>query len=118
MLATGLTIVRGQSTVDEEVYRLVAKAGRDSMPRLRLEVIRSLWALYSRSKGWSTTKQVADKANRHKSTVKYHLEDLHALRLIERNTDDEEDQRRPYQWVPTADLVSMIERTGGLADET
>jgi hypothetical protein len=115
LLAVGLAIVRGIATVDESIYSLIAKTGRDSMPRLRLEVLIALWSLYSRAKDWSTTKQVADKANRHKSTVKYHLEDLHALRLIERDSEDED--KSTYRWAPGADLVSMIEATGGLTNE-
>jgi hypothetical protein len=53
---------------------------------------------------------VADKAQVPKRTVLLKLEDLHLLKIIERELGDEDDGgKKPYKWCPGTDLGSWSE---------
>jgi hypothetical protein len=46
ILANGLAVVRNKNEVDEDIYQVVKKVARDSMPKLRFRILKALWELY------------------------------------------------------------------------
>lgn len=106
ILATALAIVRGLETIDENIYQVVKKVARDSMPSLRLGVLEAAWNLYQEEPEWYTTKEIAAKAGVPTTTCKEKLENLHVLKLLDRSQKGD-GETSPYIWVPTDFLISL-----------
>jgi hypothetical protein len=107
LLATALAVVREQQNVDETIYQMVAKVARDTMPRLRLVVLKALRRLNQRKENWYTTKEIALESGVPTTTAKLKLENLHVIGLLERRTKSD-GETAAYEWSPSAELDSMI----------
>jgi hypothetical protein len=107
LLATALAVVRDQQKVDEDIYQVVAKVARDTMPRLRLVVLEALLRLGYEEEGWHTTKKIALEAGIPTTTAKLKLENMHVLGLLERRTKSS-GETAAYEWSASPDLDSMI----------
>jgi hypothetical protein len=77
----GLCAVRGRETPDEQAIAIVTKIARDSIPTIRLHVLRALYF------DQIPRKDVAARAGLPLSTVEYHLQDLLALGVTKREGD-------------------------------
>jgi hypothetical protein len=110
LLATALAVVRDQKSVGNDVYQVIAKVAKDTMPRLRLVVLEAMWRLNQREENWYTTKEIALESGLPTTTAKMKLENLHVLGLLERQTKSE-GETAAYQWSPSKNLTSMV-RTG------
>lgn len=109
VLAQSLAIVKGNQNLDDNIYDTICKLACDSMPKLRFKVLAELWHLYQDKPEWYTTSEVAEKANIPKRTVLLKLEDLHLLKLAERNLGDEDEGgKKPYRWCPSADMKTWM----------
>jgi len=109
LLAMGLAVVRGQSALDEAIYEIVKKTARDTLPRLRLEVLRTLWDMHlEKPHSWHTTKQVAMAADIPTTTAKLKLENMNLLRLVSRDREGDADNA-PYIWQPTELMERLVD---------
>ena len=107
LLAMALAVVRGQEEIDDDIYEIVKKTARDTLPRLRLQVLETLWQLHLENPlNWYRTKEVAMAAGMPTVTAKLKLENLSLLRLIERDTEGDAD-RAAYTWKPS-DLMDRL----------
>lgn len=91
LLAKALAIVRGQNNVDQQIYEIVKRVALDSLPRLRLKVLQTLWQMFAERLGnsggtwpWFYTREIVDRSGMPLSTVKFTLEDLMLLNLVRR----------------------------------
>ncbi|MBA7578304.1 hypothetical protein ES708_20166 [subsurface metagenome] len=110
LLGISLACVRGISTIDDNVYWVVKKVGCDSIPPLRVSVIYTVWKhtiIFENE--WLTTDEIADHQNMSKSTVKYNLEDLKLLGLIDRKRVNS--KTASALWRLSKDLLSLIEKS-------
>jgi hypothetical protein len=114
LLARSLAIVRGQDLVDWSIFALVKKVARDSIPRLRLEVLETLWDMFGKGLEvqdgkivwpWHRTKEIAERANLPLATARLTLEDLMLLKLVKRAPETKgsnahvwQPSKRMYEW--------------------
>jgi hypothetical protein len=107
LLATALAVVRGQSEIGEDIYQLIAKVATDTMPRLRLVVLKAVWRLNQKEEKWYTTKEIGLESGTPTTTAKLKLENLHLLGLMERRTKGK-GETAAYQWSPSKEMDSMV----------
>jgi len=116
LLTVALAIVRGENEISEEVYEIVKKTARDTLPRLRLKVLEALWQLFqSDPVDWPTTREVAMAAGMPTVTAKLKLENMHLLRLVDQDTEAGTSEKRPYIWQPSELMIRLVEITKCLA---
>jgi hypothetical protein len=109
LLAYSLAMVREQNNINGQVYEIVKKTAKDTMPRLRLKLLEAIWKMYQEDPNkWPKTREVALEADMPTTTVKFKLENLQLLRLLQRNTDGEGD-KAAYIWHPSDLLIRLIE---------
>jgi hypothetical protein len=113
LLATALAVVRDQRSVDEDIYQVIAKVARDTMPRLRLVVLEALLRLNAREEQWYTTKEIALESGVPTTTAKLKLENMHVLGLLERRTKAK-GETAAYEWSPSKEMDSMVRISGVL----
>jgi hypothetical protein len=106
LLATSLTIVRGMEKPDEDVYQVVIKVARDSLPSIRLQLLDAMWELYCEKEDWYTTTEIAEQAGIPGGTAVINLENLMMLKLLRRNKEDE-GKTSPYVWTPSKFLGDL-----------
>jgi len=108
LLAMALTAVRDLEEIDSGVYEVVKKTAKDTLPRLRLQILEALWNLYlDDPKKWHRTKEVAMAAGMPTVTAKLKLENLNLLRLIDRNTEGDGD-KAAYTWRPSELMDRLV----------
>ena len=107
MLALALAVVRGSPGVDDSVYEIVKKTARDTLPRLRLHLLETLWDLHlEKPHKMFRSKEVALAADVPTNTAKHNLENLALLRLVERDTESD-GNTAAYTWQPS-DLMGRL----------
>lgn len=109
LLAFGLATVRNEKEINNGIYEIVKKTAKDTLPRLRLQVLEALWQMYQEdSHDWPKTREVALKAGMPTTTAKLKLENLHLLRLINRDTSGDGD-KSAYIWQPSDLMRRLVE---------
>ncbi len=116
LLSKALAIVRGQTVVDLTIYEVVKKVSQDSLPRLRLIVLKSLWQMCCENQLagdvnplWFRTKDIADRSGVPISTTKLQLEDLRLLNLIVRNV--ESGSKNAQIWKPSQQMTEWANKS-------
>ena len=116
LLSKTLAIVRGQTVVDLTIYEVVKKVSQDSLPRLRLIVLKSLWQMCCENQLagdinplWFPTKDIADRSGVPISTTKLQLEDLRLLNLIVRNV--ESGNKNAQIWKPSQQMTEWANKS-------
>lgn len=125
-LGIALTLINQQHTTTDEVYKLLRRVGKDTLPALRMKIIETLWregAYPGSGEGdWLKTKEVANLSRLPTSTARLNLEDLQSIRLAERDiTDDdggESDKTMPYRWQLSTECCKMLEETDFMIGES
>jgi hypothetical protein len=111
LLAMGLATVRGSGEMNNGIYEIVKKTAKDTLPRLRLQVLEALWELYTLDPNdWPKTKDVAMTAGMPVNTAKLELENMHLLRLVQRDLDGDRD-KAAYIWQPTELMCRLVENS-------
>jgi hypothetical protein len=109
-LGIALALVNGKNGIDESIYRIIKKIGRDLLPTQRLRIIKHLWD--SRTieylSGWEKTTDIADKLNMPSTTALIVLEDLMTVRMLKRRRGESEGGRPPYMWQLTSQFCEYI----------
>lgn len=116
LLAKALAIVRGQNSVDLQIYEIVKRVAFDSLPRLRLKVLQTLWQMFVESLEfsngtwpWFYTREIVDRSGMPLSTVRLTLEDLMLLNLVIREV--EAGGLRAHIWQPSTCLYEWALRS-------
>jgi len=79
-LACGLAILHNSKELTEQDYTLTYRIGMDTLPKMRLEILR----LVKNQPEPLTTTELAEKTDYPANTLRRHLEDLQALKVIKR----------------------------------
>lgn len=79
-LSYGLAVVSGLKQVSMEDYSLIYKVGMDTLPKVRQDLLDFL----SEHRDALTTSDISTEINYPTNTARRYLEDLHALKLIDR----------------------------------
>jgi len=109
LLALGLATVREDSELNNGIYEIIKKTARDTLPRLRLQVLEALWEHYLLDPDdWPTTKNIAMTAGMPTTTAKLKLENLHLLRLVQRDIQGD-GEKKPYVWQPSELMRRLVE---------
>jgi hypothetical protein len=110
-LGKALATVRGQDAIDAAVAGLLTKIALDSVPPKRLAAVRSL----AREATWVTTRELGFAINLPTTSVTYLLEDLDALRIIDKRVQGGGDAstNRPFEWCLRDKIAALIVATGG-----
>jgi hypothetical protein len=100
-LARGIAAIRGKTEVGEDEYRLIRRIARDTLPSKRAFVVRTVYQLYH--EGFLPTSRIADEMDMPTETVRYALEDLRLLKIVDRQGE------KPYLWRMSPEFSSRLE---------
>ncbi len=112
-MGMGLALVHGKNLIDEDIYEIIKKIGRDLIPAQRLAILKHLWdnRVFEYMNEWEKTKAIADAISMPVNTTKLILEDLMIVGLLNRERADE-GETSPYMWQfgeKTTDLLAGAE---------
>jgi DNA-binding transcriptional ArsR family regulator len=82
-LGQGIATVLGKAEVDEEVYDMLRKVGRDSLPAIRNLLLETLWTEKVSGENRKTTRELSTLLQHPISTVYVWLGDLEEVGLVE-----------------------------------
>jgi DNA-binding MarR family transcriptional regulator len=123
-LGIALTLIKQKDTLDEEIYKILKRVGKDTLPALRTRMLEVLWSegAYEELGGcWLKTKEIANTANLPTTTAKYKLEDLQSMNLVNREIREEDheesDKKIPYKWQLSKECVQLLISTDFLIEE-
>jgi hypothetical protein len=106
-------MVNGKNIIDVNIYEIIKKVGRDLIPAQRLKILESLW--YQRAlpivNKWQTTKEISNGVNMPVSSTKFTLEDMMVLRIVERDIENEGQEKSPYLWKLTDQIFDWMTRS-------
>ncbi|MFC1551563.1 hypothetical protein ACFL6P_03250 [Candidatus Latescibacterota bacterium] len=108
LLGISLATVRGIDCIDEKVYKIVRKIARDSIPSIRLKIIKTMYEIFRESADFiSSTREISTRTKIPFSTVKYQLEDLRTLELVELEIIGT-GKTAAYMWALSDDFIKCI----------
>lgn len=108
-LGRGVTIIHGKNGIDEEVYKILKKVGKDCLPSNRNLVLEKMWDLGIRGGVWEKTKDISECFHYPVTTTKLQLEDLMVLGLVERRLDNiGGGATAPYLWTLSDRCCELI----------
>lgn len=117
-LGISLTLIHQKESLDEDIYKILKRVGRDTLPALRMRIIDVLWdagAYQGEGGDWLKTREVANISNLPTSTARLRLENLQSMNLVDRdirNEDGEDtDKTIPYRWRLSNECCQLLERT-------
>lgn len=117
LLGAGIAAVQEKSELDEYSYGIMKKTARDSMPAMRLKILRTLWEFeQERVTCWTSTKDVARGCGIPTSTTKVCLEDLMMVGLLQQERETLA-ETAPYVWAVTEEMVELITKSEIFSDE-
>ncbi len=96
-IGMGLALVHGKNLIDEDIYEIVKKIGRDLIPAQRLAILKHMWDNRVFEYMWEKTKDIADAILMPANTTKLILEDLMIVGLLNRKRADD-GETSPYMW--------------------
>ncbi len=121
-LGCGIAIIQGKSEIDEGVYNILKKVGKDTLPSIRNSILEKMWQRKITSNSWEKTRTLSGFFNYPVSTSKFQLEDLMVLGLVDRkiegnSSEDEDDRYRrqettPYYWRLSDRCCDLIQSSG------
>jgi hypothetical protein len=111
-IGAGIALANGRNLIDEEIYEILKKIGRDLLSSQRLRILEFLWreGALELNGVWKETAVIADAVNLPGSTAKMTLEDLMVVGALKRQRGDsgESGGRPPYRWQIAADMAEHI----------
>ena len=110
LLGQALALLRAEPTVSCETYRSLYRTGWDTLPDQRARMLRTLLAP-ERDGYASTTTEVAEAARYPTTTTRRYLQELAALRLIDRLPADK--QGTADRGLPADALLKLLETMQG-----
>jgi hypothetical protein len=111
-IGAGIALANGRNVIDNSVYQVLKKIGRDLLSSQRLRVLDYLWreGVLESDGVWDETPQIAHAVNLPGSTAKMTLEDLMVVGALKRQCGDSGGLggQRPYRWQIAADMSDFI----------
>ena len=85
-IGSALAIVNSKDGIDDDVYQIVKKIGRDLIPMQRIRIIKSVWGFRATeiTMEWVKIVDVSEAINMPGTTVKLLLEDLMTVGIMNR----------------------------------
>lgn len=111
-LGRGIALVHGKREIDEEVYSILKKVGRDSLPSYRNLILREMWKTRIKEDHWEKLKVLGELFKSPTATIRIYLEDLTILGLSERRLDGEylgDSEKAPYFWRISEKCCDLIQ---------
>jgi hypothetical protein len=98
-LGMALGLVHGKNVIDDPIYEILKKVGRDLVSAQRLMILKYLWSekIFEYLKEWRATKEISDALNMPATTAKLLLEDLMIVGLLNRMRSGD-GETAPYKW--------------------
>ena len=84
-LARGIAAVRGEDGVTQDIVDLMCRIGRDTLPTKRCKIVKILYDLFE--EGPQSIARIAEAMEMPETTIKYELEDLRLLEVVERQSE-------------------------------
>ena len=107
-LGAGISIIQGKHELDEDVYSILKKVGKDTLPSHRNLILKKMWEKEIAGDSWENTRILSGFFNYPTMTTKLQLEDLMILNLLDRkfegsSSDDDsygyrKSETTPYYW--------------------
>jgi hypothetical protein len=91
-LGRAIALIQGKSRMDMEVYKILAKVARDTLPSYRNSILKTLWHQYP---NWNTLPSLSGITTHSLATLRLNLEDLVALKLVTAKVSEESGVGRP-----------------------
>lgn len=119
-LGCGIAVIQHKNEIDEEVYEILKKVGRDTMPSQRDLILKKMWDLNLHGDKWETTKALARFINCPTPSVRIYLEDMLLVDLLKQRIQGEEDDQdnswkrtetSPYLWQLSGQCVNLIQQS-------
>jgi hypothetical protein len=111
-IGAGIALANGRVIIDDDVYQVLKKIGRDLISTQRLRVLDYLWreGVFEADDVWDNTPRIANAVNLPGQTAKMTLEDLMVVGALKRQRGDSGDLggQRPYQWQIADDMADYI----------
>jgi hypothetical protein len=107
-LGCGIAIIQGKNELDENVFTILKKVGRDTLPSNRNLILRTMWRKRIFGNRWEQPRTLSGYFNYPSQTTKLHLEDLMVLNLVERKIEG-------VPLVPSEDADSYHRKQGTTA---
>lgn len=109
-MAVALTLVHGKTEMDETVYGLIARIGKDIIPPLRLKMLKSLYSERLTSTSWFSTREAGESSGVPTATARFILEELMMVGLVKskRQSDSE---TAPNEWQLSEQVQENLEIT-------
>jgi len=104
-IGMGLALAHGKDIIDDQVYRIIKKIGKDLIPAQRLRILKNLWdeRAVEYLNGWNKTKEVSESINMPTTTARILLEDLMVVGALNRKLL-EDGEKSPYGWQLSTEL--------------
>jgi len=99
-LAYGISIYRNEDYISERTYRIVATVAQDTTPDRVEEVVKQMYI--DDPGGYKTTKEISARTKFPESTVRFLLQDMVLLNILEREPG------RKGRWRLTSDMVEIM----------
>ena len=98
-LGCGIAIIQGKSEVDEDVYEILKKIGKNTIPSHRNLILKEMWEREITGDSWEKTRTLSGYFSYPVTTTKMQLEDLMILGLVNRKIEDGSsgDEDGPYR---------------------
>ena len=109
-LAMGIGMAHGAERVGENEMRIITRVGVDSVPLLRVNLLRTLWAMGNNPLSGTA---IASALSLPTGTATRHLEDLHILEVVDRSGNP----NSGYRWRLADGFRQIIEQAGVFLDD-
>jgi hypothetical protein len=117
-LGCGIAIAQGKNEIDEEVYNILKKVGRDTLPSYRNLILNEMWVRKIVGKHWERPRALSDFLRQPVATIKFNLEELMVMGLANREpegahlSEDSYSDKIPYLWRLSDKCYDLIQRSG------
>jgi hypothetical protein len=120
ILGAGIAVIQQKSNIDDEIYEILKKVGRDSLPKHRDLILSSMWKGKLYGEKWDTTRALARLINFPTPTARIYFEDLLMVGILNRRIEGEEiegddtwksNESKPYFWQLSERCVDLIQRS-------
>jgi len=116
-LGRGIALVQGKGEVDEGVYNILKKVGRDTLPSYRNLIFGEMWMKGIKGDRWEKLRALGELFKSPVATIRLYLEDLMMLGLVERKVEGEQrsysdSDKVPYLWRLSENCCDLIQGSG------
>lgn len=108
VLGCGISIVQGKNELDEEVFSILKKVGRDSLPKHRDLIFQAMVDKKIYGDEWENSKGIGRLLNIPTETAKRYCEELMMVHLLERKKQGEDDCSEDGKWGKTTPYLWQL----------